>query len=68
MQILAVRSDGLDARFSLEELVALNNALNEVSNGLDIEEFETRMGVSREFALDLLKHIHSAIESLPATE
>ncbi len=68
MQILAVRSDGLDARFSLEELVALNNALNEVSNGLDIEEFETRMGVSREFALDLLKHIHSAIKSLPATE
>ncbi len=68
MQILAVRSDGLDARFSLEELVALNNALNEVSNGLDIEEFETRMGVSREFALDLLDQIHSAIESLPATE
>jgi hypothetical protein len=50
MQTLAAHSDSLDLRLSLEELVAINNALNEVTNALDIEEFETRMGVSRDVA------------------
>ncbi|MFQ3684943.1 hypothetical protein [Roseiflexus sp.] len=68
MQILTVRSNGLDVTLSLDELIALNNALNEVTNALDIDEFETRMGVSHEFALDLLKQIHSAIKSLPMEE
>jgi predicted DNA-binding protein (UPF0251 family) len=61
MQTLAAHSDSLDIRLSLEELVAINNALNEVTNALDIEEFETRMGVSRDVALELLKQIHRAI-------
>lgn len=61
MQTLATHSDSLDIRLSLEELVAINNALNEVTNALDIEEFETRMGVSRDVALELLKQIHRAI-------
>ncbi|MCL6539637.1 hypothetical protein [Roseiflexus sp.] len=61
MQTLAAHSDGLDIRLSLEELVAINNALNEVTNALDIEEFETRMGVSRDVALELLRQIHTAI-------
>jgi hypothetical protein len=61
MQTLAAHSDSLDLRLSLEELVAINNALNEVTNALDIEEFETRMGVSRDVALELLKQIHRAI-------
>ncbi len=61
MQTLAAYSDSLDVRLSLEELVAINNALNEVTNALDIEEFETRMGVSHAFALELLQQIHTAI-------
>jgi hypothetical protein len=61
MQTLAAHSDSLDLRLSLEELVAINNALNEVTNALDIEEFETRMGVSRDVAVELLKQIHRAI-------
>jgi hypothetical protein len=68
MQTLAAHSDGLDIRLSLEELVAINNALNEVTNALDIEEFETRMGVSHEFALDLLRQIHAAIGLIPQDE
>jgi hypothetical protein len=61
MQTLAAHSDSLDLRLSLEELVAINNALNEVTNALDIEEFETRMGVSRDVAVELLRQIHTAI-------
>ncbi|MGB9754059.1 MAG: hypothetical protein C0183_02665 [Roseiflexus castenholzii] len=68
MQTLTVHRDGLDVRLSLDELIAINNALNEVTNALDIEEFETRMGVSHEFALDLLRQIHAAIGLIPQDE
>jgi hypothetical protein len=41
---------------SPEELLAVTNALNEVCNGIDIPdaEFQTRIGVSREFLATLL--------------
>lgn len=40
-----------------EELRALCNALNEVCNGLYIEEFATRMGVERDEAEQLHKSL-----------
>ena len=39
---------------SPEELATVTNALNEVCNGLDLPEFSTRLGVSREEAVELL--------------
>jgi hypothetical protein len=42
-----------------DELHVLNNALNEVCNGIHLEdEFSTRMGCSLEEARELLKEIH----------
>lgn len=51
--------------FTREELVVLNNALNEVCNGLPLSdvEFETRIGYSREIARKVLKKIGKAIEA-----
>ena len=45
--------------FTHEELVVINNALNEVCNGLsfDDDEFQTRIGYSRAMAQSLLKKI-----------
>lgn len=43
--------------FSEEELMILNNALNEVCHALAIDDFETRMGMSREFATQLMNKI-----------
>ena len=45
--------------FTHEELVIINNALNEVCNGLSIDndEFQTRIGYSRGMAQNLLKKI-----------
>jgi len=43
--------------FSEEELIILNNALNEVCHALVIDDFETRMGMSREFATQLMGKI-----------
>jgi hypothetical protein len=49
--------------FTHEELVVINNALNEVCNGLsfDDSEFQTRIGYSRAMAQNLLKKIGKAL-------
>jgi hypothetical protein len=42
-----------------DELEIINNALNEVCNGIDLEgEFETRMGCKMQEARDVLAKIH----------
>jgi hypothetical protein len=48
-------------RMSRDEMTLLNNALNEILNGLDIEEFATRVGASREEAERLRAQIHSVL-------
>jgi hypothetical protein len=49
--------------FTHDELVVINNALNEVCNGLslDDDEFQTRIGYSRAMAQNLLKKIAKAL-------
>lgn len=47
-----------------DELLIINNALNEVCNGVDLEgEFDTRMGVSVEEARELLKKVDALVRS-----
>lgn len=48
-------------RLSLTELYIVNNALNEVCNALDLDEFHVRMGVEREDAAHFLEQIHALI-------
>jgi len=43
-----------------DELVALGNCLNEVCNGIDLFELETRIGASREKIAEMLATISSA--------
>jgi hypothetical protein len=50
--------------FSLEELFILNNALNEVCNGMRVPEFATRMGAELDEVDDLLDQIHSIIDQM----
>jgi hypothetical protein len=49
--------------FTHDELVVINNALNEVCNGLsfDDDEFQTRIGYSRAMAQNLLQKIARAL-------
>jgi hypothetical protein len=53
-------------RVNRDELIILNNALNEVCNGglLDIEEFSTRMGATRQEAKDVLVQISSILDQM----
>jgi hypothetical protein len=48
---------------SNEEAVTINNALNEVCNGIDVPEFETRMGCKETEARKLLSEFHAALNS-----
>jgi hypothetical protein len=49
---------------SMQELLILNNALNEVCNGIDVPEFETRMGISLQEVDQLLGSIRLMLEKL----
>ena len=50
--------------FTRDELLLINNALNEVCNGLsfDDDEFQTRLGYERAAARKLLAKIGKALE------
>lgn len=62
MHIEQVEKETTTIRLSKEELVILNNALNEVCNGLDLNEFSTRMGAERENVDELLSEIGKVID------
>jgi len=47
-----------------EELVILNNALNEVCNGLETTEFSSRIGADRAEALQLLREISASLDKI----
>ncbi len=51
-----------------DELALVANALNEVCNGVEIEDFEfsTRLGADRAEARELLAAVSAALDSLSA--
>ena len=46
------------------ELIVLNNALNEVCNGLDVPDFSTRLGAQRDELEALFRQIKAALEGM----
>jgi hypothetical protein len=50
---------------SEDDLTWINNALNEVCNGLDLREFATRMGGEKSEVLKLLHRVSEALDGLP---
>lgn len=65
MVVLGQNDGGTDVRLSLGELVMINNALNEVCNGVydlaDDGEFQTRLGHQRSDLQRLLDQIQGLI-------
>ena len=66
MIVINANEDGADVRLSGDELDMLNNALNEICNGVRIEdwEFRTRVGWDRMTVQKLLEQIHEAAPNL----
>jgi hypothetical protein len=70
MRLIGVDEDKAQLELSYNEALVLNNALNEVCNGIDIdnEEFQTRIGVDREDASSLLQEVRGVLKRMEETE
>ena len=64
MNLVTTTHSHATAAFSIQELETINNALNEICNGIDIPEFETRIGVKPEVAQALLRSISDALKQI----
>lgn len=63
MKLISVSSNQIQLVASREDLLVLNAALNEICNGIDLFEFETRVGASRERVASLLAEIKVILDS-----
>lgn len=66
MVILGKRTGVATIELTADELVLLNNALNEVSQGLELPEFSTRIGADREKVLRLIAQIQALLFEIQA--
>lgn len=64
MKCLKKDKDKADLSFSMDELLIINAALNEVCNGIDVFEFDTRIGFSKEQVSLFLEAINKLIDEL----
>jgi hypothetical protein len=68
MDLLGIQGDEFTVQFSLDELLVVSNALNEVCNGIDVPEFHARIGDSPDEAQRLLEKLGEIIERAAAQE
>ncbi len=63
VEIIRATADAITISLGPDDALAVNNALNEICNGVHLDEwdFQTRMGVDREHARKVLHAISAAI-------
>jgi len=66
MQIVSMDQAEFVLSFSYDELVTINNALNEVCNGVVIPGFESRLGATRRDVERLLASVGGALDRAAA--
>ena len=64
MNLLSVTKNNADINITESELLILNAALNEICNGLDIFEFETRIGSEKREVAVLLSKIGNILDQM----
>ena len=62
MRITTVDRDNATVELSRTEVMILNSALNEVCNGIEVPEFETRMGADIMEVRQLLTEMKALLE------
>jgi hypothetical protein len=65
MTVLDVQDHDVTLRLSIHELVVINNALNEVCNGIEVPEFRARIGAPPDQVQLLSDSVSAAIEKVP---
>ena len=68
VKLVRTEQDNACVEVSTQELLILNNALNEVCNGIHVPEFETRMGVSLQKVELLLGSIRLIMQELEQSD
>ena len=61
MTVLSVQEERVTLQLSIDELLMIHNALNEVCNGIEVPEFHARMGAEREQVHLLLSRVSAAL-------
>jgi hypothetical protein len=64
MEVIDTTLERSHIGISRDELLIVNAALNEVCNGIEVFEFETRIGADRERVAALLKEIGSLLDKM----
>lgn len=64
MKVEQIEGSHAKIQFSVEDLALLNNSLNEVCNGIHVDEFELRLGTSREYAKKMLEQLGQLVDQL----
>ncbi|WP_037587998.1 hypothetical protein [Stenoxybacter acetivorans] len=64
MDILDIVNQKAQLSINYEELLIFNSALNEICNGIDVFEFDTRIGVTKDQVVILLNQIGSVLDKI----
>ena len=64
MEVIDTTPERSHIGLSQDELLIVNAALNEICNGIEVFEFETRIGADRERVAALLKEIGSLLDKM----
>jgi len=59
MRVMKTGNNEFHLAISEQELIIINNSLNEICHGINIHEFQTRIGASKEAVGNLLSQIHA---------
>lgn len=64
MKVLRKSSQSVHVELTKEEMLLINNSLNEICHGINIPEFQTRIGVTKETAERLLDDIGALYDQM----
>lgn len=67
MEVIHAAAELSQVSLDRVELLIVNAALNEVCNGIDDFEFETRIGVNRERVASLLSEVGTLLDRMDAS-
>jgi hypothetical protein len=68
MKVVEIISDQSTVCLSNEELLIINSALNEICNGIEVFEFETRIGASRQRVLALFMQVGVLLDQIESND
>lgn len=65
MRVVTQNSREATVTFTKDEFRVINNALNEICNGIPVPEFSTRIGADKREVLKLLHQVADASQKMP---